>query len=335
MKKILLALLVLVLIVGAGVGGYFIGKSGNEDEGDPNVETKITEAQVVERLDDFYNALNVSQSANAETNAEIKLVEVTQKELASNASSSNHAELWESDEISYSGVSGKYDKQAVAGFILMAKSFLSTKDISEQNFYISSVNFKRLPQEGVLTATMKCCYRIENGMAEIRFDLENGINYSLVVDVLPNNNGDYVMNFFLDKVENSGKPIAGRELLSFVMDATTEKIYQYTTLVMETESSDKESGWVSQNFEDFSNVQFEDVYQLQFYRCDINEDYRIWLYKEDLASENVFTFAVLKNILVTAEDKTVYVEFSDSQEDYIEITFLKDVYQALGYEVVE
>lgn len=79
----------------------------------------------------------------------------------------------------------------------------------------------------------------------------------------------------------------------------------------------------------------DDIYRLSFLQCNIEDDYLIGFRKEDLASENVFTFAVLKNILVIAEDKTAYVEFSDSQEDYIEITFLKDVYQALGYEVVE
>lgn len=79
----------------------------------------------------------------------------------------------------------------------------------------------------------------------------------------------------------------------------------------------------------------DDIYRLSFLQCNIEDDYLIRFRKEDLATENVYTFDVLKNMIVNVIDETVEVNFSNSQEGYIEIGVAEQTLLALGYKIIE
>lgn len=78
-----------------------------------------------------------------------------------------------------------------------------------------------------------------------------------------------------------------------------------------------------------------DIYRLSFLQCNIEDDYLIGFRKEDLSTENVYTFDVLKNMIVNVIDETVEVNFSNSQEGYIEIGVAEQTLLALGYKIIE
>lgn len=78
-----------------------------------------------------------------------------------------------------------------------------------------------------------------------------------------------------------------------------------------------------------------DIYRLSFLQCNIEGDYLIGFRKEDLSTENVYTFDVLKNMIVNVIDETVEVNFSNSQEGYIEIGVAEQTLLALGYKIIE
>lgn len=78
-----------------------------------------------------------------------------------------------------------------------------------------------------------------------------------------------------------------------------------------------------------------DIYRLSFLQCNIEDDYLIRFRKEDLSTENVYTFDVLKNMIVNVIDETVEVNFSNSQEGYIEIGVAEQTLLALGYKIIE
>lgn len=74
---------------------------------------------------------------------------------------------------------------------------------------------------------------------------------------------------------------------------------------------------------------------MSFLQCNIEDGYLIRFRKEDLSTENVYTFDVLKNMIVNVIDETVEVNFSNSQEGYIEIGVAEQTLLALGYEIIE
>lgn len=78
-----------------------------------------------------------------------------------------------------------------------------------------------------------------------------------------------------------------------------------------------------------------DIYRLSFLQCNIEDGYLIRFRKEDLSTENVYTFDVLKNMIVNVIDETVEVNFSNSQEGYIEIGVAEQTLLALGYKIIE
>ena len=88
-------------------------------------------------------------------------------------------------------------------------------------------------------------------------------------------------------------------------------------------------------FQDFADAQLGDIYRLSFLQCNIEDDYLIGFRKEDLSTENVYTFDVLKNMIVNVIDETVEVNFSNSQEGYIEIGVAEQTLLALGYKIIE
>ena len=88
-------------------------------------------------------------------------------------------------------------------------------------------------------------------------------------------------------------------------------------------------------FQDFADAQLGDIYRLSFLQCNIEDDYLIRFRKEDLSTENVYTFDVLKNMIVNVIDETVEVNFSNSQADYIETDVMKQTFLALGYKIIE
>lgn len=79
----------------------------------------------------------------------------------------------------------------------------------------------------------------------------------------------------------------------------------------------------------------DDIYRLSFLQCNIEDGYLIRFRKEDLSTENVYTFDVLKNMIVNVIDETVEVNFSNSQEGYIEIGVAEQTLLALGYKIIE
>ena len=74
---------------------------------------------------------------------------------------------------------------------------------------------------------------------------------------------------------------------------------------------------------------------MSFLQCNIEDGYLIRFRKEDLSTENVYTFDVLKNMIVNVIDETVEVNFSNSQEGYIEIGVAEQTLLALGYKIIE
>lgn len=92
--------------------------------------------------------------------------------------------------------------------------------------------------------------------------------------------------------------------------------------------------WVGPQFQDFADAQLEDIYRLAFLQCNIDDDYLIKMRKEDLETENVYTFDILKNMILSARDEIVEVNFSNSQADYIETDVMEQVFLALGYKII-
>lgn len=308
MKKILLALLVLVLIVGAGVGGYFIS-----DSGILNSENKVTETQVADKIDEFCKSagwLGVEeQTVYSEKQA--SQIAVEQKPV-----NSNHSESFLGDEVDYRGRS-----DFIKSMLFIAKYTMLSNNVKESTFYISTATYTTDNQLSY-TATMGLYYILGSDNAEIYlYDFENKLTVSIIVGLQPQRNGDYVLNILMDDIISVGGVASGIDLMQLVMDQYGETIYQFSHLWIETEVND------------FSDLQLDDVSQLYLWGCDINTDTSISLNETNIVDEDVYTFDALKNVLVTEKSKTTGVSFG--MRDYIEIDALKDAYRAIGYQVVE
>lgn len=336
MKKILLALLVLVLIVGAGVGGYFIGKSGNGENTNP--DNKVTEAQVVEVIDEFCESVGWVSVQNSEPNVELSMVEVSQNSVAESSSSSKHAEIYESDEMYYTDAFGNSIEELNKVALFLARFALSSNGVKESTFYISSAKGSMQNSSGyTVESTMGFYYRLGLTKAEIYiYDFaSNRLAYSIVVNVLPGINKAHTLSILMDYVAGPSGIIDGYQCVELKMNPFTKQVYQYTKVWMETEPVSQEPDWAGPQFQDFAGAQLDDIYRLAFLQCNIEDNYLIRFRKEDLSTENVYTFDVLKNMILNVIDETVEVNFSNSQADYIETDVMKQTFLALGYKIIE
>lgn len=307
MKKILLALLVLVLIVGAGVGGYFIS-----DSGILNSENKVTETRVADKIDEFCKSagwLGVEeQTVYSEKQSNQIIIE--QKPV-----NSNHAESYLEDEVDYKG-----SADGIKMMLFVAKYTLLSDNVKEDTFYISTAT--HTINQSSYTGTMGLYYHLGQEDAVIYlYDFENGVTVSIIVGMQPQRNDNYVLTVLIDGVFGVGGLSRGIELMQLLMDQNAETIYQFSHLWMKTEVND------------FSDLQLDEVSQLYLWGCDINTDTSISLNETNIVDEDVYTFDALKNVLVTEKSKTTGVSFG--MRDYIEIDALKDAYRAIGYQVVE
>lgn len=331
MKKILLTLLVLVLIVGAGIGGYFIGKSQND--GELSTENKVTEAQVVEVIDNCCESLGWTLAENLEPSAQLSLATANLNNTKS--VNSNHAEVYESNEMYYIDSYGNSIESLNKLALFFSKFALSTDEVRENTFYISSAKASMEVSPGNVLNTegiMGFYYRLGLTKAEIYiYDFANNrLAYSIIVEI----NTPYTISIFTDHVESPSGIIDGYQYVELKMDPDTEQVYQYTKVWMETEPVSQEPDWVGPQFQDFADAQLEDIYRLAFLQCNIDDDYLIKMRKEDLETENVYTFDILKNMILSARDEIVEVNFSNSQADYIETDVMEQVFLALGYKII-
>lgn len=307
MKKILLTLLVLVLIVGAGIGGYFICDSGIISS-----EKKVTEEQVADKIDQFCKSagwLGIEGQA-VDIEKQSNQIVIEQKPV-----SSKNAESYLEDEVDYQG-----GADAVKSMLFIAKYTLLSDNVKEDTFYISTATYTMY--QSSYTGTMGLYYHLGQEDAVIYlYDFENEVTISIIVGMQPQRNDDYVLTVLIDGVFGVGGLSRGIELMQLVMDQKAETIYQFSRLWMKTE------------VEEFSKLELEDVSSLYLWGCDIQNKTSISLNETNIASEDVYTFEALKNVLSTEKSKTTGVIFG--MRDYIEIDALKEAYKALGYSVVD
>lgn len=301
MKKVLLSLLVLVLMIGSAVGGYFISEKGVFSSNN----AKVTENQIVQKIDEFCTSAGWSASA------ELK------KETAtySNLNDNSNVKEYNQDFIDYKG-----QESLMKSFLYIAKYTLLSDDIKENTFYISSAGYTNVDGVDVdYDATMGLYYNLHENDAYIYlYDFNLQTMVTVVVNIKPVYDNTYLLSVIMDcgDIQASSKGII---LNQMYMDQNAENISQFSTVQITT------------NVNNIAELTLNDVNRLYFYGCDINLKQVIELNETSIKTEGIYTFDALKDVINKEIKKTQGVSFG--LREYIEVNVLKEAYINLGYTV--
>ncbi len=270
MKKFIISILILVLIAGAGVGGYFIGKTVQSDN-----KMNISNQEVVEVLDKFcYGAGWLTENKSDE------------------GSTTLSKEVYEEDVIDYNG-----QESLIKLMIFVCKYTLLNQEVKPGQYYVSEATYK-LGENYTYSGKMGLYYELRDNCVFIDcYDFINDITATLIVDIAPKSENTYVMNILTDSSLINNSFNKGITLQQLYLDQYAEKIYSYSMFAVETEETD------------LAEIDVESVTQAILYGCDIRTNEKLTLYKEDIINEQNYTFDALMGKLAEQTARTNGVVF--------------------------
>lgn len=220
MKKVLISILILVLIAGAGVGGFFVGKNVKE----ANSVSMVTKESVIQVLDNF------SYSAGW-----------VEKDETVTKMSSNIQEYTDG-KVDYKG-----QENFIKAMIFITKYTLLNEGVKEKEFYFSSATYESNNMR--YTSNMGLYYEFGPNCAFINvYDFDNKANVVLIVNIQPIQDEKYVLNILQDR---SMQMQSGFALHQLYMDQYANQIYQYSRLNVQT----KRNNLSGITIEDVDNIE--------------------------------------------------------------------------------
>lgn len=289
MKKFLIAILIIILIAGAGVGGFFIGKNV---KGDDSVSA-VTKENVIEVLDNFsYSAGWIEKNETV-------------------AKATSNTQEYTAEEVDYKG-----QEDFIKTMIFVTKYALLNEEVKEKEFYFSSATYE---VNGLrYSGNMGLYYEFGENSAFINvYDFDNKAHVVLIVDIQPIQDQKYVLNILQD-ADMRGQD--GFALQQLYMDQYANQIYQYSRLNVQTTRKN------------LSGITIEDVDNIELYGCDITTHEQIDISKEQIATEQTYTFEALMNVYKEQASRYSGVNFIN--RDYKQIDALEKAYSNIGYQVV-
>ena len=289
MKRVIISILVIFLIAGAGVAGLFIGKNIK----DADSVSMVTKESVIEVLDNF------SYSAGW-----------VEKDEAVAKMTSNIQE-YTNEKVDYKG-----QENFIKAMIFITKYTLLNEEVKEKEFYFSSATYQSNSTR--YTGNMGLYYEFGLNSAFISvYDFDNKVNVVLIVDIQPIQGQKYVLNILQD---GAMQMQSGFALQQLYMDQYANQIYQYSRLNVQTTR------------ENLNGITIDDVDNIELYGCDITTDKQINISKEQIATEQIYTFEALMNTY--KEQAARYSGVNFVNRDYKQIDALEKAYLNLGYQVV-
>lgn len=299
MKKVLTLFLVIILIGGAGIGGYFIGKNVQQEEPSPTVPTvtQVTKESIVEILDDF------SYSAGWAENIDTSSVKDT-----------SNKQSYDNNVMDYDG----YD-DLIKSYISFTKYALLNSNVKEKEFYSSTATYTM--SERLYTGEMGLYYEFGENCAFINIhDFSSDITITLIVDIKPVQENTYVMNILTNKSMLNKSYLDGFTIQQLYMDQYANQIYNYSLLAVNTLKTN------------LKEITINDVDDMQLFACDIKSNQLINISKEEIITEETYNFDALINVYTSQVSRYSGVTFGN--RDYSEIDALEKVYEDLGYQVI-
>ena len=292
MKKTFLGLLMVVLIVVAGFGGFYIGKSVSSDK------TTVTKNALLSVIDDFTKGAGW-----------------TQEEKSFTTQTSSNTQNYEDSKINYNG-----QEDLIKAFVFFTKYALLNENVKENTFYFSEASYSMNTFN--YTGSMGLYYEFAKSCAFINlYDFSSETQVLLIIDMQPVENNTYVLNILTDKSMVNQNYQAGFTLQQLYLDQYATEIYSYSRLTVQTPALK------------LNDITINDVDEIHLFGCDIRTNQLINIYKDEIASEDSYTFEALLDVYTEQASRYDGVNFVS--REYEEIDALKLVYEDLGYNVVE
>ena len=292
MKKVLISILILVLIVGAGVGGFFIGKNVKGD----GSTSAVTKEAVVEVLDNF------SYSAGW----------IKKDDTATRATSNTQA--YEEDVINYDGY-----EDLIKTYVFFTKYALLNTDVQEKEFYYSTATYTMFDTQ--YTGNMGLYYEFGENCAFITIcDFNSDITITLIVDIQPVQDNTYVMNILTDTSMVNKNYQEGFTIQQLYMDQYANEIYSYSLLTVNTSKTN------------LTDITIDDISDMQLFGCDIKTNQLINIYKDEIATEETYNFDALMNVYKEQVSRFSSVTFGNrdyKEIDALEKAYLNIGYQVI------
>ena len=271
MKKVLISILILVLIVGAGVGGFFIGKNVKGD----GSTSAVTKEAVVEVLDNFSYGAGWIEKEN------------------STAKATSNVQPYEEDVLDYNG----YD-DLIKAYIFFTKYALLNTDVQEKEFYYSTATYKMDATQ--YTGNMGFYYEFGANCAFISIhDFDSDITVTIIVDIQPVQDNTYVMNILTDKGMVNKSYQEGFTIQQLYMDQYANQIYSYSSFTANTSKTN------------LTDITIDDVGDMHLFGCDIRTNQSINIYKDEIATEETYNFDALMNVYKEQVSRYSGVLFGD------------------------
>lgn len=256
MKKVLISIFILVLIVGAGVGGFFIGKNVKGD----GSTSAVTKEAVVEVLDNFSYGAGWIEKEN------------------STAKATSNVQPYEEDVINYDGY-----EDLIKTYVFFTKYALLNTDVQEKEFYYSTATYTMFDTQ--YTGNMGLYYEFGENCAFITIcDFNSDITITLIVDIQPVQDNTYVMNILTDTSMVNKNYQEGFTIQQLYMDQYANEIYSYSLLTVNTSKTN------------LTDITIDDVSDMQLFGCDIKTNQLINIYKDEIATEETYNFDALMNV---------------------------------------
>lgn len=290
MKYFCLIGLVVILLFGSGIGGYFIGKGINDEE-----KTNITNEQVIAVLDKLcYSTGWIDENKDNS----IKTL-------------SNNEQNYEEDYMDFNG-----QEDFIKAYIYISKFILLNEEIEPSKYYISTASYKH--NDNQYSASMGLNYEFGINCAYINiFDFNSKTNVTIIIDIAPIESNSYQINILMDKYVYGSEGIT---LQQINLDQYANEIHSYSMFTMET------------SHKNLLDISINDVLNMNLYGCDLINNKKINIYKNEIINEQTYTFNALIGKLKEQTNKIQGIAFGS--RIYTEVNILEEVYINLGYEII-
>lgn len=296
MKKIILYVLLTILVVVAGAGGYFTFKYFDlkNDQDDLDNQTAKSSVMTISEAKTLINKVS-SDMGFLTTNS------------ALNTSSISYDD-YNGEEIDYAG-----KEDFIKAFVLAAK-FAFDGEIKEETYYVSKASYSMggTSYHGI----MKMFFTLRKNELELHLFDENS-NAEVIIKINNNSNAenDWTMYMY------SNVTFYGHDGALYVqISADSNKVneFGYSQLTFTTKPT---------KFEDLSDA---NINTIEIYDCDKTANKILNVSKSDMTSDEILEYS---KKTIEKVNKQVSVNFTDLHS-YTEINFLKLTYEYLGYNVV-